>query len=469
MVKEFALANSLTTIKTRTMVNRILHTISSKWIMRHDVLYYNTYALYNIETRQLIRITPSLYTLLHLFYDKALAYDDIKSYLTKQGVCLKWNTIDEIEREFGFENLFVKSDVPFHSQSDLSPVKETDVPITASPMDVELLLTHNCNLKCKHCFQSSESHSDRRNHLSVSEWKRIFRQLESVNVYNVIISGGEPMIYPHFEELLRIATDLRMSFSILTNGMLISDSNLDIFKKKNVSVTISLDGATAELHEYLRGRNTYKRLMRNIELLVENDVKLNIAHVVNTHNKKHLEELVCFLIDKGVKNLSINLVEPEGRASSNSYLILNSKEEQQMREKINCLQSRYADRIKINFPNLSYRKNIDGFSKEEKVYCAAGTKRVAISSDGCVYPCVYAFNLPFLKMGDLKRESLQNIWKKETEWRLMRGGITTSQIYTCNSCKLQRWCSMRNCRIKFYSQKWGLYAKPDNCLLDKIG
>ena len=39
---------------------------------------------------------------------------------------------------------------------------------------------------------------------------------------------------------------------------------------------------------------------------------------------------------------------------------------------------------------------------------------------------------------------------------------------TCNSCKLHSFCSMRNCRIKSYSQKLGLFAKPDNCLIDKV-
>ena len=50
----------------------------------------------------------------------------------------------------------------------------------------------------------------------------------------------------------------------------------------------------------------------------------------------------------------------------------------------------------------------------------------------------------------------------------MRGGITISQIDTCNSCKLHSFCSMRNYRIKSYSQKLGLFAKPDNCLIDKV-
>lgn len=437
--------------------------------MRHDAFYGNTYALYNIETRKLARLTPPLYMLLYLFYADAMAYEDVKSHLAAHGVSLKWDNISQIEEEFGVEHLFVQSNISYHPKPCIPNIQAAiNVPITSTPMDVELLLTHNCNLKCAHCFQVSGSHSDKRTPLSIFEWEKIFRELEKANIYNVIVSGGEPMMYPHFEDLLRTVTDFRMSFSILTNGMLISEKNLDIFKKKNVSVTTSLDGCTAELHEFLRGHNTFDHLIHNIDLMVTNDVKLNVAHVVNAHNKEHLEELVRFLIGKGVKNLSINLVEPEGRATSNNFLLLSKSEEHQIRDKIIFLQSYYSDKISIDFPNLSYKENTDGYSKEEKVFCAAGTKRVAISSDGCVYPCVYAFNLPFLKMGDLKKESLQSIWEKNEAWQLMRGGIRTSQIDSCNSCKLLNVCSMRNCRIKSYSKKMGLYAKPNNCLIDKV-
>ena len=48
--------------KVSNMDNRVLYTISNKWIMRHDEYYGNSYALYNIETRKLARLTASLYT-----------------------------------------------------------------------------------------------------------------------------------------------------------------------------------------------------------------------------------------------------------------------------------------------------------------------------------------------------------------------------------------------------------------------
>lgn len=50
----------------------------------------------------------------------------------------------------------------------------------------------------------------------------------------------------------------------------------------------------------------------------------------------------------------------------------------------------------------------------------------------------------------------------------MRGGIKLSQIEGCANCKLNSACSMRNCRIKSYTVENGIFAKPHNCLIDKM-
>lgn len=90
------------------MDNRALYTISNKWIMRHDEYYGNLYALYNIETRKLARLTASLYTLLHLFYTNARAYEDVKNSLAEQGVNLKWDNVSQIEKSLGSSSCLSK-------------------------------------------------------------------------------------------------------------------------------------------------------------------------------------------------------------------------------------------------------------------------------------------------------------------------------------------------------------------------
>ena len=123
------------------MVNKALCTISNKWIMRHDAFYGDTYALYNIETRKLARLTAPLYMLLHLFYTKAMSYKDIKDNLAEKGIFLKWDNVCQIEKEFGFEKLFIQSDISYHPMSQISKIQSVEVPLTSTPMDVELLLT----------------------------------------------------------------------------------------------------------------------------------------------------------------------------------------------------------------------------------------------------------------------------------------------------------------------------------------
>ena len=65
------------------------YTISNKWIMRHDPYYFDTYSLYNIETRTLVKITPALFAFLSVFYHKAISYSTLYEYFISKGITLK--------------------------------------------------------------------------------------------------------------------------------------------------------------------------------------------------------------------------------------------------------------------------------------------------------------------------------------------------------------------------------------------
>ena len=224
-------------------------------------------------------------------------------------------------------------------------------------MDIELHFTHNCNLRCKHCFQSSESDSNKSSLLSFDEWDNIFAQFEDANVLSVIISGGEPLMYPDSARLLRKISDYKLSLTILTNGLLINEQNLDVFCKPNVSATISLDGESEITHEYLRGKNTFHKTVGAIKLLLQNGAKLNIAHTLHRYNFRNLENFIIYLIGLGIPNLSIGFVEPEGRAAINNDMLLCKEEEKEIYEEIQLLSEKYKNSIKIDFPNLSYKRN----------------------------------------------------------------------------------------------------------------
>lgn len=448
--------------------NSDILSINDRWILRGDPSY-NQYCLYNIDTRKLIILTPALFIVLKLFYSNALSFNEAISYLNRNGIELPYTDICDFISEFSLEGVFSRQ--PTSSHIHLNPFgkkMEYPVPVTSTPMDIELHFTHNCNLRCKHCFQSSEANSNKSALLSFDEWDKIFAQFEQANVLSVVISGGEPLMYPNAIELIRKISDYKLSLSILTNGLLINEKNVDVFCRPNITTTISLDGESETTHEYLRGKNTFLKTERVIKLLSQNGATINIAHTVHRHNSKNLENFIKYLIGLHIPNVSIGLVEPEGRAAINHDMILSKEEEKEIFNEIRTLSEKFKDSITIDFPNLSYKQNFEDFSTATSIYCAAGTKRLAISSDGTVYPCVYAFGNKDLEIGSLLSENIQHLWENPTKWNNCRGEIMLHQIEVCSTCELSQHCSLRNCRIKHFTKEKGLFAKPYNCLKDKL-
>ncbi len=443
-------------------------TISPRWILRNDLNYNNQHCLYNIDNENLTYINEGLYQIIRCFYYNSLSYKALKTELAKHGIVLPFANPSDLEGEFGLEKLFIESSIPLHSPSDIQQIGDVyTVPVCSTPMNIELHLTHNCNLKCLHCFQSSTSHSNHGTLLSPDTWDNIFSQMEDAKVLSVVISGGEPFMYPDADNLLRKLARKRISIAILTNGLRINENNIDIFKNKNVSATISLDGHTAETHELLRGKNTFIPTIRTIRLLKQNNAKFAIAHTLHSRNYLHFKEFVKFMISEGVTAMSVSFVEPEGRAAINKPLILNKSIEHNMRKILRQIADEYSTSIKIDFPDLSAKQELSGFSNEEKVFCAAGTKRMAISSNGKTYPCLYAFGIPELETGDLTTDSLIDIWQSShSSWNSVRGNTNLHDIETCGTCKLNTSCALRNCRIKYYHKNGNMLSKPDNCMID---
>ena len=80
---------------------------------------------------------------------------------------------------------------------------------------------------------------------------------------------------------------------ILTNGTLISSSNIDDIKHSFDKVSISLDGSTKEKHEFFRGNGSYNKTMAAIDLLNKNGVPCRLSMTVNRLNIHDVEDMAA--------------------------------------------------------------------------------------------------------------------------------------------------------------------------------
>ncbi|MGI3201522.1 mycofactocin radical SAM maturase [Streptomyces sp. GLT-R25] len=130
-----------------------------------------------------------------------------------------------------------------------------------APICLTWELTYGCNLSCVHCLSSSGRRDPRE--LTTEECKAVIDELQRLQVFYVNIGGGEPTVRPDFWELVQYATDHQVGVKFSTNGVRLTPQRARWLAASDyVDVQISLDGATAEVNDAVRGAGSYATATR---------------------------------------------------------------------------------------------------------------------------------------------------------------------------------------------------------------
>jgi MoaA/NifB/PqqE/SkfB family radical SAM enzyme len=117
--------------------------------------------------------------------------------------------------------------------------------------DGKLDLTYRCNNSCRHCWIKSSSCCDRKSvEMSFDEVISVLDEGRKLGCSRWALSGGEPMIREDFSEIFEHLTQLPSSYSLNTNGTLITPKIARLMTKKGTKM-VSLYGATAATHDYI--------------------------------------------------------------------------------------------------------------------------------------------------------------------------------------------------------------------------
>lgn len=138
-----------------------------------------------------------------------------------------------------------------------------------------LYLTNECNLRCSHCYMFSGLKKEFE--LGYFDWFKIIDILKENGVKTVTLTGGEPMMKKGFFKILNYLNQKGIAVILITNATLITEENYKDLSEKCIEIQISLDGPNQELHEKIRGKNTFKKTINAIKLIAETNVKLFIA------------------------------------------------------------------------------------------------------------------------------------------------------------------------------------------------
>ena len=302
---------------------------------------------------------------------------------------------------------------------------------------MQFMITGKCNLRCKHCYEDDVTQHDASAEEQISIVEQYFKTMEAWGrVPYLAISGGEPFLGNSFWKIMDYAQDYyerkgRGAFEVLTNGTLINPS----MAKKLTNYTamgfvqVSLDGASAEIHDRIRGKGTFSKAVEALINLKNVNIRTAIHYVVHKNNYADAFKITDLAVKLRVNQLLVTRLIPFGRGKEIQHLMLSPEETRKLYLKLSDDADRLFNKYKTGkTQTLILRNRCDWplIYPEPENYesgsiftknggrCQAGLIHIAVMQDGTVYPCR---RMP-VSLGNLLEQGFSTIWNHEFLWKI---------------------------------------------------
>jgi mycofactocin biosynthetic radical S-adenosylmethionine protein MftC len=311
-----------------------------------------------------------------------------------------------------------------------------------APICLTWELTYACNLACAHCLSSSGRRDP--NELSTEQCEAVIDQLQRMQVFYVNIGGGEPTIRRDFWHLLEYAVNHDVGVKFSTNGVRITPKRAAFLASTDyVDVQISLDGATAEVNDYVRGPGSYDmaiKALTNLRDAAFKDAKISV--VVTRQNVTQLDQFKA-LADEYGATLRLTRLRPSGRGAD-VWDELHPLPEQQ-RVLYDWLLAN-GDNVLTGdsfFHLAAFGEALPGLN-----LCGAGRVVCLIDPVGAVYACPFAIHDNFYAGSIIQDGGFEKVWQNSELFNDLRSPQTSG---ACTKCEFFDSCRGGCMAAKFFT------------------
>jgi len=301
-----------------------------------------------------------------------------------------------------------------------------------APICLTWELTYACNLACVHCLSSSGRRDPRE--LTTAECKAVIDELQAMQVFYVNIGGGEPTVRADFWEIVDYATAHQVGVKFSTNGSRITPEVAQRLAASDyVDVQISLDGATADVNDQVRGHGSYATAITAMEnLFAAGFSGFKISVVVTRQNISQLDAFEA-LARRYEAQLRLTRLRPSGRGAD-VWNELHPTASQQ-RELYDWLVV-HGERVLTGdsfFHLAAYGDALPGLN-----LCGAGRVVCLIDPVGDVFACPFAIHDEFLAGNVRSPGGFAEVWRTSELFARLRspsGGGACASCGAYDSCR----------------------------------
>jgi MoaA/NifB/PqqE/SkfB family radical SAM enzyme len=158
-----------------------------------------------------------------------------------------------------------------------------------APLFFAWQLTNRCSARCIACCEESGPDKGWRDELTRAEALDVARRIADEGIPYVAFGGGEPLGAPHSWDIFELLAESGVSLKLETDGSRIDRAAADRLAELAVQcVQISVDGATAAMHERVRPGSSFAAATGAIERLVARGLSPQLVFVPNRFNIREI-------------------------------------------------------------------------------------------------------------------------------------------------------------------------------------
>lgn len=323
------------------------------------------------------------------------------------------------------------------------------------PLSGTFELTPMCNFSCKMCYvrkTAKEVAMHDRPMRTLSQWTEMGRQARDEGMLYLLLTGGEPLLWPDFWELYDTLYDMGLLLSVNTNGSMIDEKAIEKWRKRPpYRVNITLYGASDATYEALCGARGVCSKVKGAVLAMKKAgliVKLNCS--LTHYNAPDLKEMVQFAGDNSVQiTVSTYMYPPVRRdatmtGQNDRFTPRDAAWYHMQRYRYQKGEEAYVQYLKNILHGMTEPPGLDEECVDPtngRIRCRAGTAAFWATWDGYMTPCGM---MPEPKL-DLNGFSFRDAWEKLVE---ISTGLHTSSV--CENCANQSMC--HSCAAMAYAE-----------------
>lgn len=276
---------------------------------------------------------------------------------------------------------------------------------------IQFQYNYQCNFRCKHCSVKGFQGKNEKRSFTIEDVKKLAKEADEMGLARFVITGGEPLTFKDFDELVAAIDPNKFFINCDTNGWFLDEEKAKHLKSIGIDrIQLSLDSLNAEEHDsFRRAKGSHERALKAIDAAQKVGLGIYVQTVV-TKERLYSQEFIDFIefLNKKDVGVFVSYAKPVGAWEGHFDNLISKEDFKYMAE----LEKKYQV-----FTHLTPAYGLD-------MGCIGVKGMISVTQYGDVLPCPYIHT----SIGNVFTEPLKDIIQRGLDIKFFGEHVDTCLI-----------------------------------------